>query len=95
MTILGLAGVVVAALIVAVILYLVVVIFAPGFSVPEQPLQRLGPAVKDGADSPSDRPPPSRRSARVLSEIPLSVVASLEVGMEDTPLSRRRGLVPS
>jgi fermentation-respiration switch protein FrsA (DUF1100 family) len=64
MTILGLAGVVVAALIAAVILYLVVVIFAPGFSVPEQPLQGLGPAVKDGADSPSDRPPPSRRDVR-------------------------------
>jgi fermentation-respiration switch protein FrsA (DUF1100 family) len=46
-----------------IILYLVVVIFAPGFTVPKQPLQRPEPATREGAGSASEKPPASRRDA--------------------------------
>jgi len=61
MAVLGVVGIVAAALIAVIVLYLVVVIFGPGFAVPKQPLQQLELATKGGAVSLSDTPPESRR----------------------------------
>lgn len=61
MTILGVVGIVAGALIGAIVLYLAVVIFAPGFAVSEQPLQRPESATEDGVASLPGKPPESRR----------------------------------
>lgn len=61
MAILAVVGIVAGALIGVILVYLAVVIFAPGFAVPEQPLQRPETSSREGAGSSSDRPPASRR----------------------------------
>jgi fermentation-respiration switch protein FrsA (DUF1100 family) len=60
MTILGVIGIALGALVGIVVLYLIIVIFAPGFRVPEQPL----PITESATREPRDEPLRSREDVR-------------------------------